>query len=195
MRYLLDGKSIQKQLKLYTRYIFRIITIHIHLRLVPTSLHCVPIMLWFFPEDNRGERCVCTETDVFFKNRAVAYHHLFHHFVIRNSSSQSFINLFHTNPTIDNRTTAWSSLLVLVCIASFTETRFLATKESISTMEVSIQETLNIADKRELGAEAVFSISSAKLGNGVEQLRDNNLETYWQSDGVAPHRKWCESLH
>ena len=24
-------------------------------------------------------------------------------------------------------------------------------------------------------------------GNGVEQLRDDNLETYWQSDGAQPH--------
>ena len=56
-------------------------------------------------------------------------------------------------------------------------------------MDFTIQEALSVADKRELGADAVFSISSAKLGNGVEQLRDNNLETYWQSDGVAPHCK------
>ena len=40
---------------------------------------------------------------------------------------------------------------------------------------------------RELGSDAVFTISSAKPGNGVEQLRDNNLETFWQSDGQAPH--------
>ncbi|CAM9841220.1 unnamed protein product, partial [Heterosigma akashiwo] len=24
-------------------------------------------------------------------------------------------------------------------------------------------------------------------GNGVQQLRDNNVETYWQSDGAQPH--------
>ena len=24
-------------------------------------------------------------------------------------------------------------------------------------------------------------------GNGVEQLRDHNIETYWQSDGTQPH--------
>jgi anaphase-promoting complex subunit 10 len=40
---------------------------------------------------------------------------------------------------------------------------------------------------REVGGDATFSISSAKPGNGVEQLRDNNLETFWQSDGQAPH--------
>jgi anaphase-promoting complex subunit 10 len=48
-------------------------------------------------------------------------------------------------------------------------------------------QTLNYTDQRELGSEAVFTISSAKPGNGVEQLRDDSLETYWQSDGLAPH--------
>lgn len=42
--------------------------------------------------------------------------------------------------------------------------------------------------ERELEEEAIFTISSAKPGNGVEQLRDNNLETYWQSDGSLPHQ-------
>lgn len=54
-------------------------------------------------------------------------------------------------------------------------------------MEVSIGDTLELSNLRELGSEAVISISSAKPGNGVEQLRDDNLETFWQSDGTAPH--------
>jgi anaphase-promoting complex subunit 10 len=33
----------------------------------------------------------------------------------------------------------------------------------------------------------MWTISSAKPGNGVDQLRDGNLATYWQSDGSAPH--------
>lgn len=49
-----------------------------------------------------------------------------------------------------------------------------------------IQNALSLTDKRELN-DAVFTLSSAKPGNGVEQLRDNNLDTYWQSDGQAPH--------
>ncbi|OQS04911.1 anaphase-promoting complex subunit 10 [Thraustotheca clavata] len=40
---------------------------------------------------------------------------------------------------------------------------------------------------REVGDEAVWSLSTAKPGNGVYQLRDDNLDTYWQSDGVQPH--------
>lgn len=40
---------------------------------------------------------------------------------------------------------------------------------------------------REIGREAVLSLSTAKPGNGVSELRDNNKETYWQSDGGQPH--------
>ncbi|KAL6070851.1 Anaphase-promoting complex subunit 10, variant 2 [Balamuthia mandrillaris] len=39
----------------------------------------------------------------------------------------------------------------------------------------------------EVGEDAVWSLSSAKPGFGVTQLRDNNVETYWQSDGGQPH--------
>mmetsp|Transcript_19007 Transcript_19007/g.37511 ORF Transcript_19007/g.37511 Transcript_19007/m.37511 type:complete len:201 (+) Transcript_19007:23-625(+) len=42
-------------------------------------------------------------------------------------------------------------------------------------------------DKREIGHEAVWTLSSAKPGNGVDQLRDDNIETFWQSDGTQPH--------
>lgn len=36
-------------------------------------------------------------------------------------------------------------------------------------------------DLRELGKKAAWSVSSCKPGNGVSSLRDDNLETYWQS--------------
>ncbi|OQR82974.1 anaphase-promoting complex subunit 10 [Achlya hypogyna] len=42
-------------------------------------------------------------------------------------------------------------------------------------------------EKREIGDEAVWSLSTAKPGNGVHQLRDDSIDTYWQSDGVQPH--------
>ncbi|XP_077491648.1 anaphase-promoting complex subunit 10-like [Amblyomma americanum] len=42
-------------------------------------------------------------------------------------------------------------------------------------------------DVREVGAEAVWSLSSCKPGFGVDQLRDNCLNTYWRSDGLLPH--------
>mmetsp|Transcript_16124 Transcript_16124/g.27263 ORF Transcript_16124/g.27263 Transcript_16124/m.27263 type:complete len:85 (+) Transcript_16124:497-751(+) len=41
--------------------------------------------------------------------------------------------------------------------------------------------------RREIGDLAVWTLSSAKQGNGVDQLRDNNTNTFWQSDGQQPH--------
>jgi len=41
--------------------------------------------------------------------------------------------------------------------------------------------------KREIGSEGIWSLSTAKPGNGIDQLRDESLETYWQSDGMQPH--------
>jgi anaphase-promoting complex subunit 10 len=52
---------------------------------------------------------------------------------------------------------------------------------------ISPGKELDLSDYREICSEATFTISSAKPGNGVEQLRDNNLDTYWQSDGSFPH--------
>jgi anaphase-promoting complex subunit 10 len=42
---------------------------------------------------------------------------------------------------------------------------------------------------REMGREALcWQLSSAKPGNGVEQIRDGSVDTYWQSDGNSqPH--------
>jgi anaphase-promoting complex subunit 10 len=42
---------------------------------------------------------------------------------------------------------------------------------------------------REIGRDALcWQLSSAKPGNGVEQVRDQSIETYWQSDGTSqPH--------
>lgn len=42
-------------------------------------------------------------------------------------------------------------------------------------------------DKQEIGGHAVWTLSSVKQGFGVEQLRDHNIETFWQSDGIQPH--------
>jgi len=41
--------------------------------------------------------------------------------------------------------------------------------------------------RREIGHLAVWSVASAKPGNGVEMLRDDDLGTFWQSDGAQPH--------
>lgn len=42
-------------------------------------------------------------------------------------------------------------------------------------------------DLREMAKKAAWSISSCKPGNGVHCLRDDNLDTFWQSDGAQPH--------
>ncbi|KAM3135652.1 hypothetical protein pb186bvf_012323 [Paramecium bursaria] len=41
--------------------------------------------------------------------------------------------------------------------------------------------------RKEIGDQAIWTLSSAKAGNGVEQIRDDNLNTFWQSDGTQPH--------
>jgi anaphase-promoting complex subunit 10 len=41
--------------------------------------------------------------------------------------------------------------------------------------------------RREIGDEGIWSLSSCKIGNGIEQLRDENLSTFWQSDDMQPH--------
>jgi anaphase-promoting complex subunit 10 len=51
-------------------------------------------------------------------------------------------------------------------------------KKSISSFQQSC---------REIGDQATWTLSSCKQGNGVHQLRDDNLETFWQSDGPLPH--------
>ncbi|XP_057547497.1 anaphase-promoting complex subunit 10 [Amaranthus tricolor] len=42
-------------------------------------------------------------------------------------------------------------------------------------------------DLREMTKIAAWSVSSSKPGNGVQCLRDDSIETYWQSDGAQPH--------
>ncbi|KAF9366016.1 Anaphase-promoting complex subunit 10 [Mortierella sp. NVP85] len=46
---------------------------------------------------------------------------------------------------------------------------------------------LDSDDRVDIGRLATWSVSSAKTGHGLEMLRDNNLDTYWQSDGPQPH--------
>lgn len=42
-------------------------------------------------------------------------------------------------------------------------------------------------ETRDLTNKAIWTVSTAKPGNGVEQLLDGSGETYWQSDGMQPH--------
>uniref|UniRef100_A0ACD5TD83 Uncharacterized protein n=1 Tax=Avena sativa TaxID=4498 RepID=A0ACD5TD83_AVESA len=41
-------------------------------------------------------------------------------------------------------------------------------------------------DMREMAKTAAWSVSSCKPGNGVSSLRDNSLDTYWQSAPLSP---------
>jgi anaphase-promoting complex subunit 10 len=43
------------------------------------------------------------------------------------------------------------------------------------------------AGLQEVGKHAAWNVSTAKHGNGVQQLLDDNIETFWQSDGAQPH--------
>ena len=45
----------------------------------------------------------------------------------------------------------------------------------------------SILARKEIGELGVWSLNSAKQGNGILQLRDNSTETFWQSDGPIPH--------
>ncbi|KAF0978290.1 hypothetical protein FDP41_002805 [Naegleria fowleri] len=62
---------------------------------------------------------------------------------------------------------------------------------SISSSSMNEQQQFTLLSKYssmiEIGKYAVWSVSTAKQGNGVEQLRDDNCETFWQSDGPQPH--------
>ena len=58
------------------------------------------------------------------------------------------------------------------------------------TLQISAVANLDsLYGLREIGKEALcWQLSSAKPGNGVEQIRDQSTDTYWQSDGVSqPH--------
>ncbi|CAK8683539.1 anaphase-promoting complex subunit 10-like [Clavelina lepadiformis] len=50
-----------------------------------------------------------------------------------------------------------------------------------------LKELMETQCLKEIGSQAIWSVSSCKQGYGVNLLRDNNLETYWQSDGIQPH--------
>jgi anaphase-promoting complex subunit 10 len=42
-------------------------------------------------------------------------------------------------------------------------------------------------DVREVSSLGSWHLSSYKNGQGLEQLLDSSLQTYWQSDGPQPH--------
>lgn len=65
---------------------------------------------------------------------------------------------------------------------SYRHLRIRATATLAMTDDPAVASTV-----REIGKTACWSLSTAKPGNGVDQLRDSSLDTYWQSDGLQPH--------
>ncbi|BFZ59392.1 hypothetical protein YB2330_000401 [Saitoella coloradoensis] len=51
----------------------------------------------------------------------------------------------------------------------------------------SATDVADLSDKRDIGNLAHWSLSSFKPGFGIPQLRSENREQYWQSDGPQPH--------
>lgn len=78
--------------------------------------------------------------------------------------------------------------------------RFNLSHQSLPSIDLDMEEDSQISQQqetktevsdldyvtcREIGREAVWSLSSAKPGNGVDQLRDESIETYWQSGAYS----------
>ena len=52
---------------------------------------------------------------------------------------------------------------------------------------LSIVLDLTLKHIQEIGSSGIWTVSSSKPAHGVANLRDGNLDTYWQSDGGTPH--------
>ena len=61
------------------------------------------------------------------------------------------------------------------------------TTSGVKSNSSSVDQSPQPSGTREVGNQATWSLSSCKPQFGVEQLRDDNYETYWQSDGQLPH--------
>lgn len=55
------------------------------------------------------------------------------------------------------------------------------------TEAVEISRLTPSTDLKDIGRWVSWTVSSAKPGNGVCNLRDGSIETFWQSDGPQPH--------
>lgn len=65
--------------------------------------------------------------------------------------------------------------------------------EDEDDQESEQEEPLNLVDPADVGLKEIsnlgrFTVSSHKPGNGVEELRSDDLKLYWQSDGPQPHK-------
>eukprot|EP00033_Pygsuia_biforma_P004004 GCRY01004384.1.p1 GENE.GCRY01004384.1~~GCRY01004384.1.p1 ORF type:complete len:254 (+),score=29.59 GCRY01004384.1:74-835(+) len=105
----------------------------------------------------------------------------------RHSSFQSFRNsavIFDHFPFL-----SFKSDTVLVTMAESAQEFFEEDDEfSVKLLtDAEFRQIFNGREKREVGNGATWTLSSAKIGHGIEELRDNNTETFWQSDASQPH--------
>ncbi|KAJ3305213.1 Anaphase-promoting complex subunit 10, partial [Gonapodya sp. JEL0774] len=56
-----------------------------------------------------------------------------------------------------------------------------------SRVENGVSEVTDLKEMIEIGHLATWIASTSRPGMGVEQLRDDNINTFWQSDGSQPH--------
>ena len=59
--------------------------------------------------------------------------------------------------------------------------------ESLNDLFARGLQDLELLGLTDIGNLAAWSVSTYKTGYGVEQLRDDNSETFWQSDSSLPH--------
>ncbi|KAK5997258.1 Anaphase-promoting complex subunit 10 [Cladobotryum mycophilum] len=73
------------------------------------------------------------------------------------------------------------------------ESSVMGHEEEEEEEEEEEQEPAALMDPSTMGLKEIsnlgkFTVSSHKQGNGVEELRNDDLKLYWQSDGPQPHK-------
>ncbi|VDM97827.1 unnamed protein product [Thelazia callipaeda] len=64
----------------------------------------------------------------------------------------------------------------------------LARKDNATSKWIDSLPKNNVGDVRDISDQAFWTLSSCKTdGFGIQQLLDDDLEQYWQSDGPQPH--------
>lgn len=57
----------------------------------------------------------------------------------------------------------------------------------ISELQKTLEQSIETECLREIGNLASWTVSSAKEGFTIDELRDESLDGFWQSDGPQPH--------
>ena len=64
--------------------------------------------------------------------------------------------------------------------------------DTFTSANVNLLTEYKAKELPEIGADGIWTVSSCKRGFGVKHLRDNDTQTYWQSDGNQPHKITCQ---